>query len=704
MRSKNVLYCKEEKDCLPCVQVQLDMSVASLTEKLEDLTGDDCGDEEEESDEDQEEGDEEEDEEIVNSDHSSGPDHRSNGSFICANLFISQMMPTSSYCDMVRVWMPLSSVPRYQGMNSVKVGTVVFNCFLAAPGDEVNLTSYTQPRYHDVLSKTHHVRDCKKLRVIEEVKQCQVPSLNVSIGDEISVGILNGSRDRGYFLKLYHNRTYQQNNLYRISQRNGEDRYVVPASDVVPCLCFQVWLSNLTDAVRQSQCPFLKYHQYEENVWRQSDLSLKMQNERLVYEFTAPCDLAAEVTLCWKSSHPSQCLEIPDSRRQIFVQDPRHFKKVRPHSSLCVQVRNKDNRIWHTKCPHAADSQNSKKRKEVLVTVSRLSRSNSSLCLLETNPCTALFSFTDPRLKGDRFLKQKVMQDLIANQCVKIWSPSENREVFVCSLDKYMRQRWSLAWVLCLCIPSCVLLLLVLKKVELQNWVKLVTEDTSLDEIFRCRRVLILYSPDYPAYEQLVGTLASSLNELRLTVILDQWHSVEMSNVSPIPWYHGQKSLVCEQNGLILLLFSEGARNKYYEWMGETTQERASGNPYSSFEAALNCVLPDFDGGTLAGRYVVACFEDGFNRDDIPKIFQEAPVLSLPSQLARLLVELAGDSKRKLKKRQLHKLSTRVSEKLQNAIQRCQQNGYHPANQSDGQISVSLDANGNDSLELYRLL
>ncbi|KAM4722766.1 interleukin-17 receptor C [Rhinophrynus dorsalis] len=499
---------------------------------MEDLEGDDCGDYYDRDDEvDEVNG---EDKETSSNEQYSDLDSQNNGSYICANLFISHVNPTSSHCGMVNVRMPLSSVPLSQKKNSVHVGKVVYSCFHALPSSVLNITSYTLPRYHDELTNTH----------------------------------------------------------------------TLPVN-----------------------------HEYVNNTWRHSNLSLNVHDGVLVYTFEARCNLTAEAVLCWKSQHRPACQELPHSRRNINAQVPQSILGIKLfHPSLCVQMQT-----------------------------------------------------------GDQTLEQRVLNVFMSNECEKLWSPNSNEAFYVCSLDKYTRRRWHMALMLSVVIACTALLFLILMKMELKKCLKWISADKSLDEIFKGRRVWILYSPDSPVYEKLVSALAASLKELRLNVVLDQWHRVEMCQVLPMPWYYQQKALVFKENGIIILLFSEGSRERFDKWCNKDSPELSALDPYSSFGATLNCVYPDFLEGKAAGRYVIANFEL-FGKVDIPQIFQAVPTFSLPSQLHKLLKEITGANRSKLRNKQLQLLSDKLSDKLQKSIKECHSNRLQQSvsNQLGSETSVSM--------------
>lgn len=225
------------------------------------------------------------------------------------------------------------------------------------------------------------------------------------------------------------------------------------------------------------------------------------------------------------------------------------------------------------------------------------------------------------------------------------------------------------------------------------------------DEIFKNRRVLILYSPDDPAYEELVRVFAFSLKvELKLDVILDQWDRTEMARVGPLPWYQKQKSDVFEKGGLIILLFSEGARDRYTAWKGQRAEQVVESDPYGSFGAILNCVYPDFLKGRAKGRYLVASF--GSNNDVVPDPFGLLPIYTLPLNLIKLLPELAGDNRKILRRKHAKRLSVKISNSLQEPLKACQKtmNRQTVISQDGSELSESPRFDEKVAMELEPLV
>ncbi|KAM8930795.1 interleukin-17 receptor C [Pelodytes ibericus] len=686
IRSQTVMRC-EKDNCFPCVQVEVDMFATFLTDTDVALGsgGSDCDDYEYADDGDTEEGD-------VTSLHNLNvsPWNDGKGLNLCANLFISYVMSGTSYCVALKVWMPLSSEPRTLNGDRVIVGKVVFNCFNASPDGDMNLTLYTVPRYRDVLSIMHHLPGCKILPLMREVKQCEEPTIQLSINENVSVSILNGSAERTVKLELVHNTT----TVTAVSMK-GDKRYILSKEDVVPCLCFQASWEDLMDARRGKVCPFLQ--RVSDNPQPgHSPISLRPEAEAVSVEANGRLLLmvleAGAVTM---GTSGMLLLTVLDAGAVSMEANGILLLTVLDAGA----VRSKG-RIRHTKClpvpgklfiadyvMDLTESHNSAHSDEFLVLVSRVPDGNTtSLCLLETHNCTHLHHSARHVLSGDDSFKQKIVEKFRSDQCMKIWSKGENAEVFVCFVER--RHRWITYFVISV---SCILILLILKNKPLREWVRSITSDRSFGEIFQDRRVLILYSPDNPTYKDLVQVLATSLMDLQLKVILDEWHRVEMCEVNPIPWYHRQKTLVFEQKGMIVLLLNEDAKEKFLRWNNGTPHSQTYSDPYASFGAVLNCVQPDFLDGTAAGHYVVATF----GQVDIPKVFQAVPVYTLPLEMKKLLRELAGSKRAELRRKQLCRISAELNNKLQKPLEKYNGNRTPPAmSRISGSETVFMDSNG----------
>ncbi|XP_069822919.1 interleukin-17 receptor C [Dendropsophus ebraccatus] len=644
IRAKTVKKCDHHKGCRLCVQVTVDMSVAFLSDYSDDFGSGNCGDYEDYS----------EDDDLEDVSLFIKVDKPSNDSLLCANLFILRIVPASFSCSLVRISLPQSSVPRRIGTKtSIKVGSVVYNSVNGRPGSDLNITSFTHPRYFEELLVHHSLPGCKELDPKENIVECEAPSLNFDVRDDVSVGVRNGTSDRNVTLRVFYKSRHKGNDTEHIL--HGKQRFLIPKSDIVPCLCFEARYSHLVDGVRNLYCPF-KNHS-EEKVVKESVLIVKIKNSTPVYNLSAACNLSAELSLCWKPNEYSECHEIPYTRREIRSEKMGSVKLENLHPSLCLQVSIKK-KVIHTYCLPVNGTKQKIDGTNVLVWKHK--HENTSFCFVGENKCIILENETTQMTRGAQFLEQKVVEDINTEQCIRIFTSGENHEFYTCNVAKYMRSRWNWSRGLCLLAVACVLLILLLKNENLKKWIKSVTAEKSPSDIFNNRRILILYSPDSQEYESLVHVFASSLKDLQLDVVLDQWHRVKISEIHLVPWYHQQKAIVFEKEGLIILLFSEGAREKYTAWKAQDEQH-IDLDPNQSFGAVLSCVESDFCNNKAKGQYIVATFSPSCS---VPQPFNSDPVCEVPLHLEKLLKEIAGVNAKKLGYKQVSRIANKIRDRL----------------------------------------
>ncbi|KAM5148761.1 interleukin-17 receptor C [Mantella aurantiaca] len=664
LKAETVKKCHND-GCSLCVQVTVEISAAFLTERSEELGSGDCDYEDSDYDLESYYGQESDEEEEESAEKAAVNvylqlNNSNNGSLLCANLVIA---PPSFSCYTMRVSLPLSSVPKDSSSRTV-VGSLVYNCISVQPGTDMNITSYSYPRYSTILNINHEVPGCTKLNPLDNISKCESPVLDfVNQSNETSVGIVHGTKRQNVTVRVFYFST--NNSSYSNGTLIGEKRHYIAPSDIAPCMCIQAWYSNILDAVRSMICPFRNYS--EEVMLNKSKLKINHKLDSYAsYVFNASCTVEAEASLCWKSGSPPVCREIPDTRQKIISQNRNVIQGLLLlHPSLCVQVSIKG-RVLHTECLNA--NVRREFHNEALLVLKNPFR-NFSLCLVEDGGCKTLYSTAyQPRMNAP-FLEQMFVKDVISGECVKVINSSE-QHLYACPVDKYMRSRWTWSRMLCLLVVACFLLIVLLKIDDLKNWLKSMTTEKPLDEIFKDRRVLIFYSPDNAAYEELVRIFALSLKELKLDVVLDQWHRTEMAQVNPLPWYQRQKSEAIEKQGLIILLFSEGAQERYTAWKEKKAELIMNSDPYGSFGAVLNCVYPDFQKGQAKGRYLVTSFSS--TKDVVPDLFSLLHIYMLPSNLLKLLQKLAGDNAKLLGRNQAKRLAKKISDRLQEPLKVCQ--------------------------------
>ncbi|KAM4821051.1 interleukin-17 receptor C isoform 1-T1 [Thomomys bottae] len=578
-----------------------------------------------------------------------------------------QSYPTTR-CVLLEVQVPAALAQPGQS-----VGSAVFDCFEAALGAEVRIWSYTQPRFQKELNLTQQLPDCRGLQVRDSIQKCRaLPWLNVSAdGDDVRL-VLDVSEEQRFSLLLYWNQAQGASKPRWHSNLTGPQNITLSHTDLVPCLCIQVWPLE-PDSVRTSFCPFRKDPRAHRNLWRTARLSLlPLRNWKL----EAPCSLQAEVVLCWQApgGGPCQPLAPPMLRENVTMNKILKFPLLKEHPNLCVQVSNWE-KLQIQECPWA-DSLGPLKN-DVLLVETRGPQDNRSLCALEPHGCTPLPSRVSTLQPGAHLkvlplgdsshplawqraarLGEQLLQDLHSGQCVQLWDGDDLGALWTCPLDKYIHRRWALVWLACLLLAAVLFVFLFLKK------------DRVKAAPTRGRAVLLLHSADGAGFERAVGALASALGRLPLRVAVDLWSRQELSAQGPLAWVHGQRRQTLQEGGVVVLLFSPGAAALCREWLQGGAAAPGNHDPHDAFPASLNCVLPDFLQGRAPGCYVVACFDGLLPPDAVPAPFRAVPVYSLPSQMPDFLRCLQG-RRASRPGRLLADRAEQVSRALQPALDSC---------------------------------
>ncbi|XP_055484618.1 interleukin-17 receptor C isoform X3 [Psammomys obesus] len=563
LQTELVLRCPQETDCALCVRVVVHLAVHGHWEEPE---------------------------EAVKSD--SEPQEPRNGSLQAQVVLSFQAYPTAR-CALLEVQVPAVLVQPGQS-----VGSAVFDCFEAALGAEVQIWSYTQPRYQKELNLTQQLP--------------ALPWLNVST-DGDNVLVLDVSEDQDFGFLLYWDRV--QGPLKSLWYKNltGPQTITLNHTDLVPCLCVQVWRLE-PDSVRTSFCPFEKDPRAHRNLWHIAKLQLLSPG---IWQLTAPCSLLAKVVLCWQAPDqgPCQPLVPPMLPGNVTVNKSQEFPLVRHHPNLCVQVRGWE-KVQLQECLWA-DSLGPF-RDDVLLVEMKTGLNNTSVCALEPSGCTPLPSIASTRAAR---LGEQLLQDFRSQQCMQLWSDDNLGALWACPMDKYTHKRWVLVWLTCLLLAAALFFFFLLKK-----------DRTKAAP--RARTALLLHSADGAGYERLVGALASALSQMPLRVVVDLWSRRELSAHGALAWFHGQRRRTLQEDGVVILLFSPAAVAQCQLWLQHQTVEAG---PHDALSAWLSCVLPDFLQGRAAGRYLGVYFDGLLHPDTVPAPFRAAPLFSLPSQLPGFL-------------------------------------------------------------------
>ncbi|XP_049718315.1 interleukin-17 receptor C isoform X19 [Elephas maximus indicus] len=602
LQTELVLRCYHETDCDLCVRVDVHLAVHGHWEKPED-------------------------EELFRGASDPEPREPGNASLQSQVVLSFQAYPTAR-CVLLEVQVPASLVPSGQS-----VGSVVFDCFEAALGGEVQIWSYTQPRYQKEVNLTQ--------------KLPALPWLNLSAdGDNLRL-VLDVSEGQRFGLSLYWDQVQGPPKPRWQRNMTGPQNFTLNHTELVPCLCIQMWPLE-PDSIRTNLCPFREDPRAHRNLWRATRLRLLSP---LAWQMDAPCALPAEAALCWRApgGGPCQPLVPPLPRENVTVNKALEFPLLKGHPNLCVQVSSWE-KLQLEECLWA-DSLGPL-RDDMLLVETRGPQDNRSLCALEPSGCTPLSSKASTRAAR---LGEQLLGDLQSGRCEQLWN-DDLGVLWACPMDKYIHKRWALVWLACLLFTAVLLLLFLLKK----DHVKAAA---------RVRRVLLLYSADDASFERIAGVLASALCQLPLRVAVDLWSRRELSALGPLAWFHAQRRQTLQEGGVVVLLFSPGAVALCHEWLQDGASVPGADAPHDAFAASLSCVLPDFLQGRAPGRYVGACFDRLLLPDAVPALFRTVPVFSLPTQLPDFLEALQGPGAPRPER--LRERAEHVSRALQPALDCC---------------------------------
>ncbi|XP_072454628.1 interleukin-17 receptor C isoform X2 [Notamacropus eugenii] len=635
LQTEVVLRCREESNCVPCVRVTLHLTVQEP--RKEDL-----------------------DEDGLQEDAELTSQSWSRNESLQAKVILSFQAYLSDRCVLVKVEVPAAMVQ--PGQN---VGSLVFDCFKAPVGGEVRIWSYTQPPYQKELNHTQLLPDCVESELQDSVQSCWVlPWFNISAeGDTIQL-VLDVSTEQNYILFLYWNQTRNFSTRFH-EVLTGPQNITLNQTDLVPCLCIQMW-PNVPDAIRNSHCPFWEDSRAHKNLWSHSKLKF-WGTTGLSWMVEAPCPLSAEIVLCWKpmGSEPCQPLPLPLPREKVTVNKSQDLPLLTLHPNVCVQVWSRE-KLQIQECPQ--EDILGPLRDDMLLLETWGPQESHSFCAMETSGCTPLPSMAHTRAA---LLGKQLLQDLQSGQCMQLWN--DTGILWACSLQKYTHERWVLVWLAFLVLAACILFLFLLNRGGMKGWLQFLKEDYCYGGAARRRRALILYSPDHASFERLVGTLATALRQLQLSVAVDLWHRRELSALGPLAWFHAQRRQALQEGGVVILLFSPGAVALCQEWLQEAGAAQRPVPTSDTFAASLSCVLPDFLEGRATGCYVVASFEELLPPRGIPDLFQAVPIFSLPSQMPAFLRALLRPGKGR--QDTLRAQAARVGQYLQPALEECLQLG-----------------------------
>ncbi|XP_023804043.1 interleukin-17 receptor C, partial [Cyanistes caeruleus] len=589
-------------------------------------------------------------------------------------LLLSGHAYTSSRCVAVEVWAP--SGPMLRGRT---VGWVIFRCFEAPLGSKLHISAYMNSRGRQRLSQQQQVPDCSWPAAQAAVPQCQVPRLRVSPGQkEVVVEVQGAAVGHSYTLRLYHNRSHGSSGPGRaVTTQSSPMNFVLPADEVLPCLCLQVWLET-QDPLRATLCPFSHDAEAWERLWAQSQLILHVEGQVLTSSLSAPCDLLAELVPCWQPVPSGPCQPLPGLQQPAGGQGPQEFGGLRPHPSLCVQVWS-SGQVRLTQC--LRDRALPGRPDDLLL----LEHGNTSLCAMEQGACTPLASFTSMGAGHPGLLEQELQQDVAVGQCQQLWHPLNSTGValWACPLQKYLRTHWALVWMGVLLGATCLLLLLLVKKEDMKGWLKSLRAGYGSRGPLHGRRALLVHAAE-PVAERAACALMAALHSLGLTVVAAPGGGSGVAALGPLPWLHAQHHRALRDSDTIILLLSPAAVAAAHQWdtgarvVPESRAAESSLGPRHNpgpddvptvapcevFAAALSCAMPVLAVASAGGHYVVARLETSVPA--VPPALRAAPAFALPSEMEAFLQALAGPARQR--GRWLEPYVAVVAEALQRAV------------------------------------
>ncbi|XP_064287807.1 LOW QUALITY PROTEIN: interleukin-17 receptor C [Passer domesticus] len=570
-------------------------------------------------------------------------------------LLLSGHAYASSRCVAVEVWAPLG--PTLRGRS---VGWVIFRCFEAPLGSELHISAYMNSRGRQRLSQQQRVPDCSWPAAQAAVPQCQVPRLQVSPGQkEVVVEVEGAAVGHSYTLRLYHNRSHGASGPGRVvTMQSSPVNHVLPADEVLPCLCLQVWLET-QDPLRATLCPFFHDAEAWDRLWAQSRLVLHIEGQVLTCSLSAPCDLLAELVPCWQPVPSGPCQPLPGLQQPAGGKGPQEFGGLWPHPNLCVQVWS-GGQVRLTQCLRDRALPG---RPDDLLLLQH--GGNASLCAVERGACTPLASFTSRGAGQPGLLEQDLQRDVAVGQCQQLWHPSNRTGVvlWACPLHKYLRTHWALVWMGVLLGATCLLLLLLMKKENMKGWLKSLRAGYGSKGALQGRRALLVHAAE-PVAERAACALMAALHSLGLTVVAAPGGGSGVAALGPLPWLHAQHHRALRDSDTIILLLSPAAVAAAQQWdagarvVPEAGAAESSLGPRHSpapddvpcavapcevFAAALSCAVPVL--AAARGRYVVARLEAVVPA--VPAALRAAPAFALPSDMEGFLQALAGPARRR---------------------------------------------------------
>uniref|UniRef100_H2ZU30 Interleukin 17 receptor C n=1 Tax=Latimeria chalumnae TaxID=7897 RepID=H2ZU30_LATCH len=594
MKTNTVLNCSRGSWCHPCIQVRVNMSIW----------------------------------ESKSPPRNGGNSKGSRNSFLALEgrillLFLFFIVLRSRFLE--------GSVPSLLFVSvSQDTGTVEYNCFKITQLSDSLIKSYTEPRYSDVLDHIHSVPAKTVVRLLCVLSFHSHP-FSLHLSTHLSIGM---------------EKTKQHLNVTQ--------EVKVEFADIFPCLCYEAWYTQHEDPIRRRECVVQSTDEtFWENLWKRSTLNVTLVGDILLWNFSSPCNITANVTLCLWSGRESRCHDIPHFQQPLRVNTPGEFQGMEPDSSLCVQVMGKpqifyflfsESQVQESPCS-LKDRQGMMYSVALLLSLPGMKLSCSFSSLFQHDE--TLFFFFTQVTSENRVIRKCLYKSKCEHlyHCFPVFFP-------ITALQRNFAHLW---WSQ-----------LFQTRMPTHQLTTLLPPSNLLNQ-----KVLIVYSRDSEPFETLVGTFASLLLDSGLSVTVDLWRRNELSAQGPLLWFHSQRSEILKEGGKIVVLLSEGAAAKSRDWFESGKGSMPQEDPHDSFMASLNCILPDFLQGEAVGRYVVGYFGDLFDQGSIPEMFRGLPAFNFPSQLHKFLAEVAGSCCGKTKRSAFQK-NANINIKLQALVKNCQ--------------------------------
>ncbi|XP_028679906.1 interleukin-17 receptor C isoform X2 [Erpetoichthys calabaricus] len=187
-------------------------------------------------------------------------------------------------------------------------------------------------------AEMHQVPSCNHNLMKQNVERCSVPSVITILHKSEAIISLNGSN-----LHRFNNATmcrkFENDTCLIAGILNATHPFRIPVREITPCLCYQIWWSVLSDAMRYEFCPFKNHSEFWQNVLQNISMHME-ETSGLVWKFDAPCKVEGNVSLCLINLL-GHCTDIKGQTFKLekFGEFTNITEYTRPKSNLCMKVR-----------------------------------------------------------------------------------------------------------------------------------------------------------------------------------------------------------------------------------------------------------------------------------------------------------------------------------------------------------------------------